>query len=78
MNWLGLEAPTAPAEPGDTPTSFAWATVTSTGPLRIQVDGQSIPLPITPDTLVGSLVADDRVWIQKYGKRVIVLGRAGG
>lgn len=66
--------------------SWTWATVTDTSPLRIQLDGESDELDVTPDTLVAGLAVDDRVWVQLVGnsdparksRRLIVHGRAGG
>lgn len=61
---------------GPAENSYRWATVTQLSPLRIRLDGENIPLPITPESLVNPLhlrVATG-VWVQLYGKRVIVLG----
>ena len=58
--------------------SFWWATVTATGPLRIRRDGDADPLPITPDALVSGLVVGARVWCQRSGRAVIILGRNNG
>lgn len=69
----GFEPPVPPE-----PNAFQWATVTATGPLRVMIDGQAAELPFTPDTLVGGLAVDDRVWTQTYGRRLIILGRAAG
>ena len=78
MNGWGMGAPTGPAAPTEPESSWRWATVTQASPLRIKFDGQSAPLPVTPDTLVGGLVVGDRVWVQIYGRRPIIHGRAGG
>lgn len=63
-----------------------WATVTQISPLRIKLDGESVALPFTPDTLVGSLAVNDRVLATLAtnddpvfkARRVIVIGKAGG
>jgi hypothetical protein len=34
---------------------WSWATVTATAPLRVQLDGESAALDVTPDTLVSPL-----------------------
>lgn len=60
--------------------TFKWSTVTSTGPLRITLDGDTTPLPFTPDSLVdpASLVVADRVRCELSSRRVIITGRSGG
>jgi hypothetical protein len=63
-----------------------WATVTAISPLRIKLDGESTALPFTPDSIAGGLAVNDRVWVAFamnhdvpfYGRRVIVIGKAGG
>lgn len=62
-------------------TSWTWATVTALAPLRLQLDGDSAPIPITPDSLVDPLTLDvgDRLRVElSDAKRIIVLGRSGG
>jgi hypothetical protein len=61
-----------------TPETYRWATVTDTAPLTIRLDGDQVPLPATPDTLVdpATLKAGRRVWVQFYGRRLIVVGAA--
>lgn len=51
----------------------AWATVTDVSPVTIQFDGDSVPLPYAPDSLVGVRIGD-RVWCDIEGKRVVILG----
>jgi len=58
--------------------TWTWATVTQASPLRIRMDGEATALAITPDTLAGGLVVDDRVMVLVLGRRLTVLGRAGG
>lgn len=58
-----------------TPT-WRWATVTQIDPLRIRLDGEANPLPITPDSLTSDLFPGDRVWVQYYGRDLIVTGSA--
>lgn len=53
---------------------FTWATVTQTSPLRIRPDGYAEELPLTPSNLAGGLFVGRRVWVQMYGRRVIVHG----
>jgi hypothetical protein len=55
-----------------------WATVTQASPLRIKLDGDTDPLDITPDTLVAGLAVDDRVMVARFGRRLVVVGKAGG
>ncbi len=61
-------------------STFTWGTVTSLGPLRVQLDGDATPLLITPDTLVDplSLAVSDRVRCELAHNRLIVHGHAGG
>lgn len=68
----------------DTPSDkHDWATVTDDDPLRIQLDSDSVPLPFTPDTMVGGLVVNDRVLVLLMtnnsptfkGRRVVILGK---
>ena len=66
--------------------SRTWATVTDDSPLRIQIDGESDSLDFTPDTLVGGLQVDDRVWVEFAtngnptfrARRALILGTVGG
>lgn len=73
MKNLDLLVP-KPYVPNDT---FRWATVASNDPIRIRLDGEDDPLDITPDSLV-KVRTFDRVWCQMHGRRVIILGVAGG
>lgn len=65
---------------GPDENSYRWAAVTQRSPLRIQLDGENVVLPITPESLADNdnLRAGTRVWVQLYGKRVIILGASGG
>jgi hypothetical protein len=58
--------------------TYRWATVTQASPLRIRLDGDTSALPVTPSSLVASLSVNDRVWVQLFGRRLIVLGKASG
>jgi microcystin-dependent protein len=55
---------------------YIWAKVTQTSPLRIQVDGDRDPLPITPDDLGGNnnRPLNQRVYCQILNRRLVVLG----
>lgn len=72
---------TVQATPGDL---FAWATVVQTSPLTIQLDTDSTPLPLVPDTLIppSAMLPYTRVWVQlhqtRQGLTVLVLGVANG
>jgi hypothetical protein len=65
-------------------STWAWAKVTATSPLRVKLDGESTALAITPDKLVSGLAVNDRVWVQlvtntnptRRYRRVVVLGKA--
>src|SRR5690606_18871131 len=52
--------------------TWTWATVASTDPLRVRLDGDDAPLLITPENLAGGLLVGDRVWTQRYGRRLIL------
>lgn len=56
--------------------TFRWATVTDDDPLAIRLDGDLDALPLVPDSLVTGLVIGQRVWVQLFAKRIIVLGAA--
>lgn len=58
---------------------FTWATVTQASPLRVQLDGDTAPLPITPDSLIDplDLIPNDRVRVEVSRGKVIVHGRSG-
>lgn len=55
---------------------FTWATITSSSPLLIRLDGEDTPLDVTPDSLVAEswLEVGRRAWCQVHGRRVLVLG----
>lgn len=57
--------------------SWRWATVTSTNPLRIRLDGDSQPLLATPDTLTPVIVGE-RVRVQIYHHRATIIGTTTG
>lgn len=59
------------------PSSYRWATVTVDDPIQIRLDGDLDPLPIVPDNLAGPLLVGTRVWVQLYGRRVVILGSGG-
>lgn len=60
--------------------TMKWATVTDDSPLRIRLDGDSDPLPFTPDSLIdpAALAVDDRVRCELADRRVVIVGRSGG
>lgn len=65
----------SPQAPRRVESAFRWATVTGGEPLRIRLDGDTTELPFSPDSLVSDrLYSGQRVWVQIYGRRVIVLG----
>jgi hypothetical protein len=61
-------------------TSFKWATVMSVGPIAIQIDGDSTPLSMVPDTLMDprSLVVGDRVRVELTMRRAVIHGKSSG
>lgn len=56
-----------------------WGTITGTSPLRVRLDGDTDPLPFTPDSLIDPLILElgDRVRCEVSG-RVVIVGKAGG
>ena len=56
------------------------AIVTSVGPLRIMIDGDTEPIPFTPKSLIdpATLAVGDVVHADQSGHRLVVLGRVGG
>lgn len=75
---LLLPEPTAKAEE-TVQSTFAWATVSSINPLRVRIDGQADPLPMTPE-MIGSdgYSVGSRVWLQSFGLRRLILGGSAG
>lgn len=59
---------------GRTPSEPRWAVVTSVSPLRVRVETESDPLPITPINAAGELEVGSRVLTQRYGKHLYLLG----
>lgn len=57
-------------------TSFKWATVVTNIPLSIQLDGDTAPLALVPDSLVDpwTLVPGDRVRVELSMRKVVVHG----
>lgn len=56
---------------------FKWATVAAVAPVRVRLDGDTLPLPVTPDSLIdpASLTVGDRVRCEMAGRRLIIHGR---
>jgi len=60
-------------------TRWIDATVTSTAPLMVQLDGfDEAPQEPTKPPLVGGLVVTDRVLCLLQGRQLVILGRYGG
>lgn len=57
---------------------FRWATVVGTGPLRVQLDGDTTPVSADPVNLAGDLVRGVRVWTMSVNRRLYILGAPGG
>ena len=53
-----------------TPPEPRWAIVTSISPLRIKMETETDPLPITPINAAGELEVGSRVLTQRYGKHL--------
>ena len=60
--------------------TFKRAIVTAVAPLRILIDGDTVPIPFTPKSLIdpATLAVDDVVHADQSGHRLLVLGRVGG
>jgi hypothetical protein len=73
-----------PREKSNVQDIHSWATVTQASPLRIKLDGETDPLPFTPDKIVSGLVLSDRVLVLLMAntnpltraRRVVILGKA--
>ena len=77
LSYLATLTPSSPApNPFPSENTYRWATVTQISPLRIRLDGDTLELPVTPDTLVSGLSIDQRVWVQFFGRRLIIIGAA--
>lgn len=61
-------------------TSFKWATVTDTDPLTIQLDGDTAPLALVPESLVDplTLAVNDRVRVELSMRKCVIHGLVGG
>ena len=53
---------------------FRWATVVSTRPLRVHLDGDASPLSADPVNLAGDLVRGQRVYTMSVDRRLHILG----
>lgn len=58
---------------------FKWGTVAGVSPLRVRLDGDTEPLPVTPDSLVDpqDLAVGVRVRCEMSARRFIIHGRQG-
>jgi hypothetical protein len=61
-------------------TSFKWATVATSNPLSIKLDGDSAPLALIPDSLVDplTLVPGDRVRVELSLRKAVIHGVSKG
>ena len=57
-----------------TPPEPRWAIVTSISPLRIKMETETDPLPITPINAVGKMDVGSRVLVQRYGNHLYLWG----
>lgn len=76
MTGFDFLAPRPAPPPDDT---WRWATVVSTSPLMVRLDGDTTSLSVD-STMVDptTLWEDDRVWCQMFGRRLIIIGRGSG
>ena len=63
-----------PQDPPSAKLAARWALVTTASPLRVQLDGDTAPLPLTPVTLAAGLTAGSRVLCLLIGRQLVVLG----
>jgi microcystin-dependent protein len=63
-------------EAGPPSDSWRWGTITSTSPLRVQLDGDTDPLDVDPDVLTIGMVTGERVYCQLHGRRVLAEHRS--
>ncbi|PFG19880.1 hypothetical protein [Serinibacter salmoneus] len=56
---------------------YRFATITATAPVRVRLDGDSEPLPITPPSLVdhSTLTIGDRVAVRLHSGQLLLEGR---
>ena len=61
-------------------TSFKWATIKSVNPLSIQLDGDTAPLALIPDSLIDPLLlkVNDRVRVELSLRKVVIHGKSNG
>lgn len=61
-------------------TTWIWGTVTATGPLAVQLDGDTAALPFTPDSLVDprALLVNERVRCELSDNHLVIHGVAAG
>lgn len=56
--------------------SMRWGRVTAVSPVRIRLDGETVPLDITPQSLAPDLAVGDVVRCElESGRQLIVYGR---
>ncbi|UVG33806.1 hypothetical protein SEA_HERCULESXL_21 [Microbacterium phage HerculesXL] len=61
-------------------TSFKWATIKTVNPLSIQLDGDTAPLALIPDSLIDPLLlkVNDRVRVELSLRKVVIHGKSNG
>ncbi|QIG58110.1 minor tail protein [Microbacterium phage Zepp] len=61
-------------------TSFKWATIKTVDPLSIQLDGDTAPLALIPDSLIDPLLlkVNDRVRVELSLRKVVIHGKSNG
>ncbi|WP_136051206.1 hypothetical protein [Microbacterium sp. K36] len=50
-----------------------WGTVTQTVPLRVRLDGDTEPLPLSPQNAVGTVWIGERVVVVEQHRRVVIV-----
>ena len=75
-----LVLPAVAQEVPNVELNFRWGTITSSSPLRVRLDGETLAVEVTPETLVSPalLAVGTRVWVQRLNRRLIILGATAG
>ena len=56
--------------------TWFWGTVTSVGPLLVRPDGETLALPVSPESLVDDIQVGDRVRCHLYKTQLVLAGKA--
>ncbi len=62
----------------DTKPTLRLGTITASSQIRVHLDGDTAPLPVTPRTLISPVSVGDRVLVAHQKRAITILGRLGG